>query len=76
MQQNFIFSQYPPEKHYDTILCLSVAKWIHQNWGDVGWRLLPPGGRQGGILVLEPPWKSYEANYSVSEIADLSNVDN
>ncbi|XP_022961298.1 probable RNA methyltransferase At5g51130 [Cucurbita moschata] len=71
-QQNFIFSQYPPEKHYDTILCLSVAKWIHLNWGDDGlitlfykiWRLLHPGG----ILVLEPqPWKSYEANYSVSE---------
>ncbi|XP_023516348.1 probable RNA methyltransferase At5g51130 isoform X3 [Cucurbita pepo subsp. pepo] len=67
-QQNFIFSQYPPEKHYDTILCLSVAKRIHQNWGDVGWRLLPPGSRQGGILVLEPqPLKSHEANYSVSE---------
>ncbi|XP_031742080.1 probable RNA methyltransferase At5g51130 [Cucumis sativus] len=76
-RQNFIFSHHPPDQHYDTILCLSVAKWIHLNWGDDGlitlfskiWKLLNPGG----ILVLEPqPWKSYEANYSVSETTKMN----
>ncbi|KAL0559613.1 hypothetical protein IC582_004228 [Cucumis melo] len=76
-RQNFIFSHHPPDKHYDTILCLSVAKWIHLNWGDDGlirlfskiWKLL----NLGGILVLEPqPWKSYETNYSVSETTKMN----
>ncbi|POO00868.1 S-adenosyl-L-methionine-dependent methyltransferase [Trema orientale] len=71
-QENFVQSRHPPEKHYDTILCLSVTKWIHLNWGDDGlitlfskiWRLLNPGG----IFVLEPqPWKSYDNNRTVSE---------
>ncbi|KAL5572621.1 hypothetical protein UlMin_022218 [Ulmus minor] len=71
-QENFVWSQKLHEKHYDTIVCLSVTKWIHLNWGDDGlitlfskiWRLLNPGG----ILVLEPqPWKSYESNRQVSE---------
>lgn len=61
-------------KKYDTILCLSVTKWIHLNWGDDGlitlfaniWKLL----RSGGVLVLEPqPWKSYQKNRLVSEDA-------
>ncbi|XP_027342794.1 probable RNA methyltransferase At5g51130 isoform X2 [Abrus precatorius] len=72
-RENFVQSRHPPGKHYDTILCLSVTKWIHLNWGDDGlltlfseiWKLLRPGG----ILVLEPqPWKSYESNRHVSEL--------
>ncbi|KAM7277408.1 hypothetical protein ACFE04_019274 [Oxalis oulophora] len=71
-QENFIHARHPPEKHYDAILCLSVSKWIHLNWGDDGlitlfskiWRLLRPGG----VFILEPqPWKSYENNRQVSE---------
>ncbi|WJX26423.1 hypothetical protein P8452_15346 [Trifolium repens] len=71
-RENFVLSSHPPEKQYDTILCLSVSKWIHLNWGDDGlitlfaetWKLLRPGG----IFVLEPqPWKSYESNRAASE---------
>lgn len=71
-QENFVHGRDSPEKYYDTILCLSVTKWIHLNWGDDGlitlfmriWKLLRPGG----IFVLEPqPWVSYEKNRRVSE---------
>ncbi|KAJ0029864.1 hypothetical protein Pint_13238 [Pistacia integerrima] len=71
-QENFVHSRHPLEMQYDTILCLSVTKWIHLNWGDDAlitlftriWRLLHPGG----IFVLEPqPWRSYEKNRRVSE---------
>ncbi|XP_065617167.1 probable RNA methyltransferase At5g51130 isoform X2 [Quercus suber] len=76
-QENFVQSRCPPEKKYDTILCLSVTKWVHLNWGDDGlitlfskiWRLLRPGG----VLVLEPqPWKSYENNRLVSETTAMN----
>lgn len=56
----------------DTVLCLSVVKWIHLNWGDEGlveffiqtYRALRPGG----AFILEPqPWSSYLRNFRVSE---------
>ncbi|GAB2225323.1 hypothetical protein Droror1_Dr00006115 [Drosera rotundifolia] len=71
--ENFVESQpESPIDHYDTIICLSVTKWVQLNWGDNGliklftkiWRLLHPGG----ILILEPqPWKSYCNNRLVTE---------
>ena len=50
---------------YDMVLCFSVTKWVHLNWGDAGlavlfrrvWDKLTPGG----LFVLEPqPWRSYK----------------
>ncbi|XP_005107526.1 uncharacterized protein LOC101850362 [Aplysia californica] len=52
------------KEEYDTILALSITKWIHLNNGDHGvklffrkiFRQLRPGGR----LILEPqPWSTY-----------------
>ncbi|KAH7651733.1 7SK snRNA methylphosphate capping enzyme protein [Dioscorea alata] len=75
--KNFVESLHGCYEKYDTILCLSVAKWIHLNWGDDGlitlfvkiWRFLRPGG----ILILEPqPWSSYKRNRLVSETAKVN----
>ncbi|KAI4974675.1 probable RNA methyltransferase At5g51130 [Hordeum vulgare subsp. vulgare] len=71
--ENFIQRRKCSEQ-YDTIMCLSVTKWIHLNWGDDGiitlfvkiWSLLRPGG----IFIMEPqPWTSYRKNRLVSEFA-------
>ncbi|CAA7021468.1 unnamed protein product [Microthlaspi erraticum] len=71
-KENFVQTRHLEDNCYDTILCLSVTKWVHLNWGDDGlitlfskiWQLLTPGG----IFVMEPqPWKSYENNRRVSE---------
>ncbi|KAJ0495765.1 putative RNA methyltransferase bin3, bin3-type S-adenosyl-L-methionine binding protein [Helianthus annuus] len=77
-KENFIFgSSTPRDNVYDTILCLSVSKWIHLNWGDEGlitllskvWRLLKPDG----VSILEPqPWKSYISCRQVSEVASTN----
>lgn len=71
--ENFVTSwRSLPLEHYDTIVCLSVTKWVHLNWGDKGlisffakiWRLLHPGG----IFILEPqPWESYYKNRLTTE---------
>lgn len=71
---NFVGNWFPPEPKYDTIICLSVSKWVQLNWGDEGlislfakaWKYLRPGG----VFILEPqPWKSYSNNRHVSEAA-------
>nr|XP_017220565.1 PREDICTED: probable RNA methyltransferase At5g51130 isoform X3 [Daucus carota subsp. sativus] len=71
-RENFVQSRISDDKRYHTIMCLSVTKWIHLNWGDEGlinlftkiWKLLQPGG----MLILEPqPWSSYAKNHKVSE---------
>ena len=50
---------------FDTVVCLSVAKWIHLNWGDRGlYRLLLKfynSLKIGGRLVFDiHNWKSYK----------------
>ena len=49
---------------FDTILCLSVTKWVHLNTGDEGlmklFNVLYQLCRPGGSVVLEyQPWRSY-----------------
>jgi 7SK snRNA methylphosphate capping enzyme len=58
---------------YDTILCMSVAKWIHLHKGDEGLlaffrklhELLEPNGR---VILEYQPWKSYVNNKRASAI--------
>ncbi|GFV18191.1 7SK snRNA methylphosphate capping enzyme [Trichonephila clavipes] len=59
-------------QYFDTILCLSVTKWVHLNWGDIGikrlfhrtHKLLRPGG---SFILEAQTFQSYARKKKIAE---------
>lgn len=60
------------EPFFDTVLCLSLTKWVHLNWGDVGVKRLFHRAyahlRAGGFFLLEAQaFQTYSKRKKITE---------
>ncbi|KAJ3005848.1 UNVERIFIED_CONTAM: hypothetical protein HDU68_004379 [Siphonaria sp. JEL0065] len=80
---NFVTDPLIPSQKFDTVLALSITKWIHVKHGDAGLRLFFKKCwtvlNKGGVLIVEPQaWDGYDKaarkNDGLREFADSATV--
>ena len=64
--------EYSPARPFDTVMCLSVSKWVHLNRGDEGllrlFDALYAATAPRGVLIFEfQEWQSYKNSRGVSQ---------
>lgn len=71
-QENYVRELKTVKSSYDTIVALSVIKWIHLNYGDIGVKIFFFNTyhqlNKGGFLIIEPQqWSSYKKSSKLSK---------
>lgn len=71
-QENYVSELMTVKSSYDTIVALSVIKWVHLNYGDIGVKIFFFNTyhqlNKGGLFIVEPQqWSSYKKSSKLSK---------